>query len=331
MTPPRHVGIFGNREKPEVRALLPTLTRWIKAQGHRATVARGLTRSASSGASLAALAGRVDLLLVLGGDGTMLHAARAASRAGVPILGINLGGLGFLTETGVESLYPALHRIFAGDFVVERRLMVEARVRSRSGRAWTAVGLNDAVIHARDRSRVVAMDVRIGRTPVGTLVADGLIVATPTGSTAYSLSAGGPIVSPAVEALLATPISPHTFAFRPLVIGAGETVTARVRAGHAPAAVTLDGQTSRPLAFDDEITFRRSKSHVPVVLLEPGMFYEVLRAKLAWAELPRTRAGRAATLPRLPGEAIRRSTARAARGSRPAGRAPSGRVRAARK
>jgi NAD+ kinase len=311
--PPRHVGIFGNREKPEVRALLPELMRWIRSQGRRATVARGLARGGSAGPTLATLAKQVDLLLVLGGDGTMLHAARAAAGAGVPIFGINLGGLGFLTETGVESLYPALRRLFQGDFVVEPRLLVEARVRSRSGRTWSAVGLNDAVIHARDRSRVVAMDVRIGSTPVGTLVADGLIVATPTGSTAYSLSAGGPIVSPSVEALLATPISPHTFAFRPLVIGAGETVTARVRAGHAPAAVTVDGQTSRPLAFDDEITFRRSKAHVQVVLLDPGMFYEVLRAKLAWAELPRTRTGRAATVPRLPGETTRSRSGRGAR------------------
>lgn len=305
--PPRHVGIFGNREKADVRALLPALARWIRAEGRRATIARGLLKVGASGPPLATLASRVDMLLVLGGDGTMLHAARTAARAGVPIFGVNLGGLGFLTETGVESLYPALRRLFAGDFVVEPRLMVEARVRSRSGKIWTAVGLNDAVIHARDRSRVVAMDVRIGRTPVGTLVADGLIVATPTGSTAYSLSAGGPIVSPSVEALLATPISPHTFAFRPLVIGAGETVTARVRSGHAPAAVTVDGQSSRPLAFDDEITFRRSKSHVQVVLLQPGQFYEVLRTKLAWAELPRTREGRPATMPRLPGEAARRA------------------------
>ncbi|HET9250789.1 MAG TPA: NAD(+)/NADH kinase [Candidatus Eisenbacteria bacterium] len=323
--PPRHVGIFGNRDKPDVRALLPRLVRWIRSEGHRATVARGLGRG-TAGPPLSTLAGNVDLLLVLGGDGTMLHAARAAARTGVPVFGVNLGGLGFLTETGAESLQPALRRVFEGDFTVESRLMVEATVRSRSGRTWTAAGLNDAVIHARDRSRVVAMDVRIGRTLAGTLVADGLIVATPTGSTAYSLSAGGPIVSPLVDALLATPISPHTFAFRPLVIGAGETVTASVRPGHAPAAVTVDGQVSRPLAFDDVVTFRRSESHVQVVLLEPGMFYEVLRAKLAWAELPH---GRAGTLPRLPGDLARRAEGRARGRSRSGTRAT--RVRAARK
>ena len=288
--PPRHVGIFGNRDKAEVRALLPALTRWIQKEGKKVSVESGIARG--RGLPLASLVKKVDVLIVLGGDGTMLHAARAASQAGVPIFGINLGGLGFLTETNDDHLYPALTRLFRGDVHTERRLMVEARIRSRGGRAWSAVGLNDAVIHARDRSRVVALDVRIGPTPIGTLVADGLIVATPTGSTAYSLSAGGPIVGPTIEALIATPISPHTFAFRPLLVPVGETVVAQVRAGHAPAAVTVDGQQSRQLSFDDEVTFRRAKAHVDLVVLERGTFYEVLRTKLAWAELPRTRAAR---------------------------------------
>jgi NAD+ kinase len=308
--PPRHVGIFGNREKSEVRALFPELVRWIRARGLRVTVERGLgrgLRGAGAGLPLATLVRRIDLLLVLGGDGTMLHAARSASSAGVPLFGVNLGGLGFLTETGADALYPALARLFRGEGEVERRLMVEVRIRSRrTGKTWSAAGLNDAVIHARDRSRVVAMDIRIGRTPIGTLVADGLIVASPTGSTAYSLSAGGPIVHPTVEGLLATPISPHTFAFRPLLITADETVTARVRSGHAPAAVTIDGQQSRPVGADEEITFRRAKTRVGLVVLTGATFYEVLRAKLAWAELPRSRV----STPRTVAETPRRRAAR---------------------
>ena len=259
------------------------------------TVERGLVRGlrgAGPGLPLATLARRVDALLVLGGDGTMLHAARAASRTGVPLFGVNLGGLGFLTDTNVETLYSALGRLFAGDYEVERRIMVETVVRSsRGGRAWKAIGLNDAVIHARDRSRVVSIDIGIGQTPIGTLVADGLIVATPTGSTAYSLSAGGPIVRPTIEALITTPISPHTLAFRPLLVGADETVRARVRADHAPAAVTVDGQLSRPLSPSDVVTMRRATPHVDLLVLERGSFYDVLRAKFAWAELPRARRG----------------------------------------
>lgn len=290
--PPQHLGIFGNREKPEVRAVLPALTRWVRARGARVTLESGIARGVrgmGAAVPLGTLVRRVELLLVLGGDGTMLHAARAASAAGVPIFGVNLGGLGFLTETSDAALYPALTRLLRGDYELERRLMVEARVRSSKGRTWTAIGLNDAVIHARDRSRVVAIDVRIGTMPIGTLVADGLIVATPTGSTAYSLSAGGPIVRPTIEALIATPISPHTFAFRPLLVGAEESVRARVRSGHAPAALTVDGQRSRNLAIRDEVTIRRARTHVDLVVLERGSFYEVLRTKLAWAELPRTR------------------------------------------
>jgi len=258
--PPRHVGIFGNRDKDEVRALLPSLLRWIHSKGRRSTVDRSLARGvrgAGPGAPLPTLVKRVDVLLVLGGDGAMLHAARAASRTGVPLFGINLGGLGFLTDTNEESLYPVLTRLFRGEFQVERRIMVEAVVRSgRSHRAWTAVGLNDAVIHARDRSRVVAIDIGIGRTPIGTLVADGLIVATPTGSTAYSLSAGGPIVRPTMEALITTPISPHTLAFRPLLVGSDEKRSERqgVRADRGgderfhPLEVRLGGAAALPNA-----------------------------------------------------------------------------------
>ncbi len=292
--PPRHVGIFGNREKAEVRSLLPSLIRRIKSKGRRVTVERTLARGvrgAGAGLPLATLARHVDVLLVLGGDGTMLHGARAVGRTGIPIFGVNLGGLGFLTDANQESLNRALSRLFAGDYQVERRIMVETVVRPSRGRAWTATGLNDAVIHARDRSRVIAIDIGIGRTPIGTLVADGLIVATPTGSTAYSLSAGGPIVRPTIEALVTTPISPHTLAFRPLLIGADESVRVRVRAGHAPAAVTVDGQLSRRLSPSDEVVIRRAKSHVDLLVLERGSFYSVLRAKFGWAELPRARRG----------------------------------------
>jgi NAD+ kinase len=287
---PRHVGIVGSRDIAGVRALVPAVARWIRARGARVSLDRRLSTGArrSGGDSVASLARRVDLLLVLGGDGAMLHASRAACRRGVPILGVNLGGLGFLTEIGTGALYPALTRVLRGDFHVERRLMVEARVLSAAtGRTWSSVGLNDAVIHARDRSRVVAIDVRIGRTPIGSVVGDGLIVSTPTGSTAYSLSAGGPIVRPTIEALIATPISPHTLTFRPLLVGADESVVARIRPGRAPAAVTVDGQRSRRVEPGDEVLIRKARTRVDLVTLEPGSFYEVLRSKFAWAEPPR--------------------------------------------
>ena len=287
--PPRHLGIVGNRGKEGVRALLPPLVRWIRDQGIRVSLDRSLMRGLKGlgpGVSAATVFRRADALLVLGGDGTMLHAARDA-REGLPILGVNLGSLGFLTETAVESMYPALERLFRGQFGVERRMMVEAVVRSaRGARVWSAVGLNDAVVHPRDRSRVIAIDMRIGATPLGTLVADGLIVATPTGSTAYSLSAGGPIVRPTVEALIATPISPHTLTFRPLLVGSDEAVRLGLQPGHPRAMLTLDGQVSRMVKPGEEIEIRRARRHVSFITLRSGSFYDVLRRKLAWAESP---------------------------------------------
>ncbi|HEU4724968.1 MAG TPA: NAD(+)/NADH kinase, partial [Candidatus Eisenbacteria bacterium] len=280
-----------NRGKEGVRALLPPLVRWIRGQGFHVSLERTLTRGLKGvgpGVTLATLLRRSDALLVLGGDGTMLHAAREA-REGLPILGVNLGSLGFLTETAVESLYPALDRLFRGQFDVERRMMVDATVRSARGAVvWHGIGLNDAVIHPRDRSRVIALEIRIGSTPLGTLVADGLIVATPTGSTAYSLSAGGPIVRPTIEALIATPISPHTLTFRPLLVGAKETVRIVLRQGHPRATLTLDGQVTRLLKPGEEVEIRRAKRHVSLITLRPGSFYDVLRRKFAWAEPPRS-------------------------------------------
>ena len=259
--PPRHLGIVGNRGKEGVRALVPPLIRWARAQGRKVSLDRELARGmrgVGAGITLEALVKRADAILVLGGDGTMLGTARAASAAGVPILGVNLGGLGFLTETAQEDLYPALERLFRGDVTLERRTMVEAQVRRRGSKGvWQEVGLNDAVIHPSERSRVIAMDLRIAGKEIGTLVGDGLIVASPTGSTAYSLSAGGPIVRPSVEALLATPISPHTVTWRPLLVGADETIRVRLRPGHPRANLTMDGQVARTVTPDDEILIRR--------------------------------------------------------------------------
>jgi NAD+ kinase len=292
--PPRRVGIVGNREKKGARVLLPALVRWIRERGLSVSLERGIsrgTRGLGAGLPLKSLIGRVDAVLVLGGDGTFLSAAREAARADVPILGVNLGGLGFLTETAESDLYAALERLIAGDVEIEPRMMVEARVGSRrSGATWSECGLNDVVIHQADESRMVRLDIRIGPTRIGTLAADGLIVATPTGSTAYSLSAGGPIVRPTIEALIATPICPHSLAFRPLLVGADEKLRIRVGQNVSRARLTIDGQISRLLAPGDDVEIRRAKARVSMLSLKRESFYEVLREKLAWAGAPtRTR------------------------------------------
>ena len=292
--PPRRIGIVGNREKKGARALLPALVRWLRERELAVVLEKGIAsgvRGLGKGVPLKSLISRVDAVLVLGGDGTFLSAAREAARADVPILGVNLGGLGFLTETAESDLYTALERLLKGDVEIEPRMMLEVRVGSRRGKAlWTECGLNDVVIHQSDESRMVQLELRIGRTPIGTLAADGLIVATPTGSTAYSLSAGGPIVRPTIEALLATPICPHSLAFRPLLVGAGEKLRVRVGRNVNRARLTVDGQISRPLAAGDDVEIRRAKARVSMLSLKRESFYEVLREKLAWAGPPtRTR------------------------------------------
>ncbi|HEY7728747.1 MAG TPA: NAD(+)/NADH kinase [Candidatus Eisenbacteria bacterium] len=288
--PPRHLGIVGNRAKIGTPTTLTNLVRAARARGFEVTVERSLAggiRGLGRTAALRALVDRVDALLVLGGDGTLLAAAREACRGPVPMLGVNLGGLGFLTATAEKELPDALDRLAEGRVVLEPRVMLQARVRSPDGGYWTALGLNDAVIHAADRTRVLRLEVRIGRTSIGQFSADGIIIATPTGSTAYSLSAGGSIVRPTVEALLATPVCPHTVGFRPLVVGAGEVVSVRV-AGRAPTArLTVDGQVSRILRPGEEARIRRAQTRVDLITLERDSFYRVLREKLAWAESPR--------------------------------------------
>ncbi len=289
--PPRHLGIVGNRDKIGPPSALTALVRRVRARGFEVTVERTLARGASgvgATAALRPLLARVDALLVFGGDGTLLATAREACRGPVPMLGVNLGGLGFLTTTAEEQLQTVLDRLHAGEVIVEPRMMVEARVRTRAGRSWTGAGLNDAVIHAADRARVLRMEVRIGRIHVGRFSADGLIVATPTGSTAYSLSAGGPIVRPTVEALVATPVCPHTLGFRPLIVGADETLGVRLHGERTRGRLTLDGQVTRLLEPGDEVRLQRARDRVELIALDRDSFYRVLRDKLVWAEAPRS-------------------------------------------
>jgi NAD+ kinase len=288
--PPRHLGIVGNRAKLGSPSTLTNLVRAARDRGFEVTVERRLAagaRGVGRTATLRALVDRADALLVLGGDGTLLSTAREACRGPVPMLGVNLGGLGFLTATLERELPDALDRLAEGRVVLEPRMMLEARVRGKNGRSWSALGLNDAVIHAADRTRVVLLEVRIGRSSIGRFAADGIIVATPTGSTAYSLSAGGSIVRPTVEALLATPVCPHTVGFRPLVVGSGESVGVRVLAGGPTARLTVDGQVSRVLRSGEEARIQRARARVDLITLERDSFYRVLREKLAWAESPR--------------------------------------------
>lgn len=219
-----------------------------------------------------------DLILALGGDGTFLSVARRLAGSDCPILGVNLGRMGFLTEVSLAECADVLEAALAGECPITRRMLLE--VESSSG--GSAVGLNDAVVTRGALSRILSLEILVDGEFVVRHDGDGLIVATPTGSTAYSLSAGGPLVAPDVEALLVTPICPHTLSTRPLIIGAGRTVEVHVRESGPEAHLTVDGQKSFPLDPGSHVTVRRHPHPVRVVEAGRRTWFQTVREKLHW-------------------------------------------------
>ncbi len=231
---------------------------------------------------------RADLLVVLGGDGTLLGVSHLVAERDVPLLGINFGSLGFLTEVPLGELRPALERIVSGAFHCEERRMLRAtvrRARRPETEEMTGDVLNDVVVtKAGAVSRIIELDVRVDGAFVSAFRADGLIVASPTGSTAYNLAAGGPILSPALAAIVVTPICPHMLTNRPLVLGDEAVIEVRLETHEVEVHVTLDGQRGTPLGPGDSVSVTRSPRRLRLVTPPSRDYYEVLRTKLRWGE-----------------------------------------------
>ncbi|NIP79601.1 MAG: hypothetical protein GWM90_10440, partial [Gemmatimonadetes bacterium] len=233
--------------------------------------------------------GRLDLLISFGGDGTLLRGARLVAAHHTPVLGVNLGHLGFLTSVGPDRLADALEAVTGGDFWLDTRFTLRAQVVGSDGTESTDyMALNDAVLHKGGFARVIRLAVFVGedREEVGEYTADGIILATPTGSTAYSLSAGGAIVAPSMECLLATPISPHTLAVRPLILPADTRIEVEIREPSTEVVLTLDGQEGEALANGDRLVVSRGDATVPLVRLHGQSFFSTLRRKLHWGGGP---------------------------------------------
>lgn len=232
------------------------------------------------------VAHELDLLLTLGGDGTLLRGARLVAQDAVPVLGINLGHLGFLTSAAPEETEAALDRVLRGEVWLDVRsvLLVTAEGEDGTGRG-TYLALNDAVLHKAGGARVIRLLVSARGEEVGTYSADGIIVSTPTGSTAYSLSAGGPIVSPSVDCMIATPICPHTLGVRPLVLPGDETITLEVLSPTEELVLTIDGQESARLAPGARVVVRRAPDPVWLVRFPGQTFFSTVRRKLRWGDL----------------------------------------------
>jgi NAD+ kinase len=282
----RRAGICVKPEQPQLADMIRALEKWLVERGIEAfpdpesgrwTEAPGLARGE--------LAGRVDLVVVLGGDGTLLAVARAIGARDVPILGVNLGTLGFLAEIARDEIFPTLEAVLAGRFQIEERMRLDVSV-DRDGRSLGRyLALNDAVISNTALSRLVHLETRADGAEVTTYRADGLIVATPTGSTAYSLSAGGPLVHPTMQALLLTPISAHTLTHRPLVLPEESEVQVRVSdARGGQVHLTVDGQVGRELVENDLVTVRRAANPARLLVDPARTRFDVLRAKLRWGE-----------------------------------------------
>jgi NAD+ kinase len=282
------IGIIARPRKSNLAAMAPSLLEWLAKRGIAALydeeTAASLPAGARAGKTREEVAAGSQLLLVLGGDGTLLAAARVAAMHGIPILPINMGSLGFLTSFTIEELYPALEDTLAGRYSVSERVMLKVDLEREGKIIDTQRVLNEAVINKGTLARMIDLELHIDQDFVCRYRADGLIVATPTGSTAYSLSAGGPIVHPAVESFVITPICPHTLTDRPVVVRDSSSIEMRLLAHTESVFLTLDGQKGIVLQATDFVRIVRAKETLRLIQPLKKSYFEILRDKLKWGE-----------------------------------------------
>lgn len=228
------------------------------------------------------LAEKVDLILVLGGDGTMIATARLVGKSEVPVMGVNYGGLGYLAEFRIEELYSALESIFEGNYRLEQRVTLSVELRRGEESVARKRVLNDVVINKSALARIIQIDAYMNQQFVNSFRADGLIVSTPTGSTAYNLSAGGPVIYPSMKAVVITPICPFTLSNRPIVVPDESQIELRLRTENEEVALTLDGQVGFPLKVEDRVLISKSETTFNLVQPANRNYFEVLRDKLRW-------------------------------------------------
>jgi NAD+ kinase len=280
----RTIGIISRPRRSDLEGVVPPLLRWLEARGIRAlydTETADALPNLPKGRDRLEVAEESQLLLVLGGDGTLLAAARVAAPLGIPILPINMGSLGFLT---LEEMYPALEDVLKGRFSCSDRVMLDVELHRDAEIIERQAVVNEAVIHKGELARMIDLQLRIDADFVCRYRADGLIVATPTGSTAYSLSANGPIVHPGVECWIITPICPHTLTDRPVVVRDSSLVEVHLSGDTQSVYLTLDGQTGIPMQAADVVRMRRSAQRLKLIQPAQKSYFEILRSKLKWGE-----------------------------------------------
>ena len=272
--------VFGDSKKGRVSDVIAEFTEFAKAKAR-------IIASCGIDVCTTELLKEADFAVVFGGDGSIISAARNLSPSGVPVIGVNIGKLGFLAEFSVNELKQYFNDIISGRAVIEKRMMLSCRVFNNNREKFHALAINDVFITAGPPFRMIELKISVDGQPLAGCVSDGLIISTPTGSTAYNLSAGGPILSGKMEAVVITPICPHSFSFRPIVINADSSIEVfgvRVNEG---TTVSIDGQVSSKLAIDDVVKVERDRADFLIVNNPLRTQWDTLAAKLSWAEKPK--------------------------------------------
>jgi len=285
------VAVLGRHDDPRVAEPMTLLVRHLTKAGIEVfaaddmTIDLPVTRIAES-----KLAGHADLMIAIGGDGTMLYAGNLSRRSDIPLLGVNRGRLGFLADVSPDEMLTSVDHILGGDYTCESRLLLDAQLTRADGSTVAATALNDVVVQRRETGRMIDLVTSIAGKYVNTHSGDGLIVATPTGSTAYALSCGGPIIEPQLDAVVVVPICPHTLTDRPIVVAAGQIIEIRLlRREDTGAEVTIDGDTIGAIEPDDVITVSTADTRLQLIHPPGHDFFGILRSKLYWGRDSRKR------------------------------------------
>ncbi|MCW2277345.1 NAD(+)/NADH kinase [Heliophilum fasciatum] len=276
------VGVVVNEEKPLAQQVADEMARWFATRqvqmGIPLTNVNQLVMAPTE--KLKEVLAPVQWVVALGGDGTLLNTARLVAPLGIPVLGVNLGRLGFLTEIDVADLFSTLERMLQGDYQIEERMMLQAQIRHEGELGPVFYALNDVAITKGSHPRMIRLETSIGNDVVSTYSSDGLLISSPTGSTAYSLSAGGPILSPDVHALLLTYLCPHVMDARPLVVAEDQTVQVAVLTPHMQGMVFFDGQPGIPLVSGDEVIVKKAPFTCKLIKTAGRSFFQILRNKM---------------------------------------------------
>lgn len=286
------IGIFANIEKPKVKETLCPLLDWLMNRKIDTVISQQLSdwlQSNNSNIQTVDDAGLVpssDIIVSLGGDGTMLAAARVVGESGKPLMGVNLGGLGFLTEASVDDLYPKMEKLISGQYTLDKRMVLKTRVSGNSSERYY-FAMNDVVLDRGGSPRVIRIDVTIDGEYFNTYISDGIIVSTPTGSTAYSLAAWGPIVVPSLESIILNPICPHALTVRPTVIPASSKIELNVQFDDSDALLSIDGQENVRVPSETTLEIEKGDFYIHLVAFKEYCFFDLLRKKLQWGSLPR--------------------------------------------